>query len=83
MPGTFRARRYKSIVGVWSVSMCLQMVGKIQDRRRHVASAFSLIQPNLYMFAVGPPRSEITPVKPGTLSRMASISFTIESSERL
>ncbi len=34
------------------------------------------------MFAVGPPRSEITPVKPGTLSRTVSISRMIESSER-
>ena len=35
------------------------------------------------MFAVGPPRSEITPVKPGTVSRTVSISWMIESSERL
>jgi hypothetical protein len=35
------------------------------------------------MFAVGPPRSEITPVKPGTVSRICSTSFRIESSERL
>ena len=35
------------------------------------------------MLAVGPPRSETTPVKPGTLSRIASISWMIESSERL
>ena len=35
------------------------------------------------MFAVGPPRSETTPVKPGTLSRMVSISRITESSERL
>ena len=30
------------------------------------------------MFAVGPPRSEIMPVKPGTLSRIVSISRRIE-----
>ena len=35
------------------------------------------------MFAVGPPRSEITPVKPGTVSRTVSISRITESSERL
>ena len=35
------------------------------------------------MFAVGPPRSEITPVKPGTVSRTVSISLMIEFSERL
>ena len=35
------------------------------------------------MLAVGPPRSEITPVKPGTESRTASISRSTESSERL
>ena len=35
------------------------------------------------MLAVGPPRSEITPVKPGTVSRTCSTSRTTESSERL
>ena len=34
------------------------------------------------MLAVGPPMSEITPVKPGVLSRMRSISRRIEPSER-
>jgi hypothetical protein len=34
------------------------------------------------MFAVGPPMSEMTPVKPGVLSRMVSISRTTEASER-
>ena len=34
------------------------------------------------MFAVGPPRSEITPVNPGTESRIVSISRITESSER-
>jgi hypothetical protein len=34
------------------------------------------------MLAVGPPRSEMTPVKPGVESRMTSISRMIESSER-
>ncbi len=35
-----------------------------------------------YMLAVGPPRSEITPVNPGTASRICSISRITESSER-
>ncbi len=35
------------------------------------------------MLAVGPPRSEMVPVKPLTLSRMSSISWMIESSLRL
>ena len=34
------------------------------------------------MLAVGPPRSEITPVNPGTVSRIGSISRRTESSER-
>ncbi len=36
-----------------------------------------------YMFAVGPPRSDITPVKPGLRSRISSISRSIDCSERL
>ena len=36
-----------------------------------------------YMLAVGPPMSEMTPVKPGVLSRISSISCRIDSSERL
>ena len=35
------------------------------------------------MLAVGPPRSETMPVKPGVLSRISSISRSTESSERL
>ncbi len=35
-----------------------------------------------YMLAVGPPMSEMMPVKPGVLSRMVSISLRTESSER-
>ena len=31
------------------------------------------------MFAVGPPRSEMTPVKPGTSSRIVSTSRRIDS----
>jgi hypothetical protein len=35
------------------------------------------------MLAVGPPRSETTPVKPAVWSRTASISRNTEASERL
>jgi hypothetical protein len=52
-------------------------------RRRQADSIFGSLQASRYMLAVGPPRSEITPVKPGVLSRMASISCRIDSSERL
>ena len=34
------------------------------------------------MFAVGPPKSEITPVKPGTLSLISSISLIMELADR-
>ena len=34
------------------------------------------------MLAVGPPMSEMTPVKPGTVSRTASISRRIDPSDR-
>ena len=34
------------------------------------------------MLAVGPPMSEMMPVKPGVLSRMVSISRTTDASER-
>ena len=71
------------MVGLWSVSMCGQMVGQTQEARRQVCSALGLLQRSLYMLAVGPPRSEMTPVKPGTLSRISSISLRIDSSERL
>ena len=40
---------------------------------RSLRSPFDL-QASLYILAVGPPRSEIMPVKPGVLSRMASTS---------
>ena len=35
------------------------------------------------MFAVGPPKSEMTPVKAGLVSRIRSTSRMIESSDRL
>ena len=58
------------------------MSGKTQDGRRHAASIFGSLHAIRYMLAVGPPTSEITPVKPGVLSRISSISRRIESSER-
>ncbi|MNZ93501.1 hypothetical protein D3C78_1125700 [compost metagenome] len=59
-----------------------QMPGHTQDGLRQCFSISGSLQAMRYMFAVGPPRSEITPVKPGTLSRISSISRMIESSER-
>src|SRR3569833_2071655 len=53
------------------------------DGLRHAASTSRLLHASRYMLAVGPPRSEMTPVKPGTLSRMSSISRITELSERL
>jgi len=35
-----------------------------------------------YMFAVGPPMSEMMPVKPGVLSRISAISLTTDSCDR-
>ena len=58
------------------------MPGWTQDGRRHSASIFLSLQAMRYMLAVGPPMSEMTPVKPGVLSRMVSISRTTEASER-
>jgi hypothetical protein len=58
------------------------MPGKTQEGRRQAASISGLLQARRYMLAVGPPRSEITPVKPGVWSRTASISRSTEPSER-
>src|SRR5690606_37365840 len=71
------------VVGEWSVTRFLQMLGNTQDRRRQLAWISSLTQLSWYIFAVGPPRSEMVPVKPGVLSRICSISRMMESSERL
>src|SRR5437763_16663799 len=60
-----------------------QIEGYTHEGRRHALSIARLLQARRYMLAVGPPRSEITPVNPGTLSRTASISRSTESSERL
>src|SRR5213082_2708040 len=69
--------------GAWSVSRFGQIEGYTHEGRRHALSIARLLQARRYMLAVGPPRSEITPVNPGTLSRTASISRSTESSERL
>src|SRR5690349_2886268 len=58
------------------------MPGNTQEGRRHAVSISLLLQARRYMLAVGPTRSEITPVNPGTVSRMVSISLMIESAER-
>src|SRR5580658_730996 len=59
------------------------MPGNTQEGRRHALSMARDLHARRYMFAVGPPRSEITPVNPGTVSRTVSTSRMIESSERL
>src|SRR5918994_6273343 len=58
------------------------MPGYTHEGRRHADSISRDLHAKRYMFAVGPPRSEITPVKPGTESRIVSISRRIESSLR-
>src|SRR5688572_20331013 len=68
--------------GVWSVFRLLQISGYTHEGRRQADSISFDLHAMRYMFAVGPPRSEITPVKPGTVSRMVSISRITESSER-
>src|SRR3569833_675503 len=60
-----------------------QISGNTQDGRRQAAATFGSLHAIRYMLAVGPPMSEITPVKPGVLSLMRSISCRIELSERL
>jgi hypothetical protein len=50
---------------------------------RQAASISGDLQPMRYMLAVGPPRSEMTPVKPFTRSRISSTSRMMESSLRL
>src|SRR5882757_2425683 len=59
------------------------MPGYTQLGLRQADSISGDLQPMRYMLAVGPPRSEMVPVKPLTLSRIASTSLMIESSERL
>ena len=54
------------------------MPGYTHDGRRQALSISRLLQASRYMLAVGPPRSEMTPVKPGTVSRTVSISRRID-----
>src|SRR5215472_19095042 len=68
--------------GAWSVLRFGQTAGYTQDGRRHALSISRLLHARRYMLAVGPPKSEMTPVNPGTESRMVSISRMTESSER-
>ena len=68
--------------GLWFVFRFSQIPGKTQEGRRQADSIFLSLQASRYMLAVGPPRSEICPVKPFTVSRICSISRTTESSER-
>ena len=58
------------------------MPGYTHDGSRHAASIAGSLQASRYMFAVGPPMSEMTPVKPGTVSRTVSISRRIDPSDR-
>ncbi len=58
------------------------MPGNTQDGLRQCFSISWLLQARRYMLAVGPPRSETTPVKPGTFF-ISSISCRIDSWERL
>src|SRR5882757_39938 len=83
MPGIARALRYSEISLLWSVPRLTQMVGYTHDRRRHDSSMVFSLQASRYMFAVGPPMSEMVPVNPFVLSRMCSISRRIDGSERL
>jgi len=69
--------------GPWLVSRLGQMPGKRQESRRQAASLTGLLQASRYMLAVGPPKSEITPVNPEVLLRTAWISRNTESGERL
>src|SRR6476620_7136469 len=58
------------------------MSGNTQEGKRHAASILGSLHAIRYILAVGPPMSEMTPVKPGVLSRIRSISRRIEPSER-
>ena len=59
------------------------MPGNTQEGLRQALSISRLLQARRYMLAVGPPRSEMTPVNPGTVSRTVSISRSTDRSERL
>src|SRR6185295_3054760 len=59
------------------------MPGYTQLGLRQAFSMSRLLHAMRYMFAVGPARSLMTPVKPGTVSRTCSISLRMLFSERL
>ena len=59
------------------------MPGYTHEGRRHFASISREEHDRRHMLAVGPPRSEMVPVNPGTVSRTASISRMTESGDRL
>ena len=73
MPFNARARRYKLMSGEWLVFRLGQIPGYTHDGRRHADSMAGLLQRSRYILAVGPPKSEMTPVNPLTVSRMVSI----------
>ena len=65
------------------MSKLSQISGYTQEGLRQFFSMASSLQCRRYMLAVGPPRSEITPVNDGSVSRIFLISPKIDSSERL
>ena len=82
-PSVSRALRYRLMSGVWSVFRFLQMPGYTQLSFRQAASVSLSLQAMRHILAVGPPRSEMTPVKAGLVSRMRSTSRSTDASERL
>ncbi len=56
------------ISGVWSVLRLSQISGNTQESRRHDCSICFDLHAMRYMLAVGPPRSEMMPVKPGLVA---------------
>src|SRR5690606_23892422 len=82
MPGKERALRYNCVNGAWSVCRFWHTPGNTHDGLRQFFSISGSLQCKRYILAVGPPKSEIMPVKPGAVSRIFSTSRRIESSER-
>src|SRR4051812_252129 len=58
------------------------MSGYTHEGLRHRDSVCLSLQAMRYMLAVGPPISEIIPVKPAVLSRTSPISLRTDSSDR-
>src|SRR5262249_62231568 len=67
-PGRADGVRMSSMVGGWLVPSSLQIVGWMHGTRLHTASTSGRVQRIWYMFAVGPPRSLIVPLKPGSVA---------------